>query len=68
PMPMNDPMLDQLREAANAGGKDPRQLLAMRKLFSEELANNQRFVKELEKALASFYDKGTPATLEEYLG
>ncbi len=67
-MPMNDPMLDQLREAANAGGKDPGRLLAMRQLFSEELASNQRFVKQLEEALASFYDKGTPATLESYLG
>jgi mannitol 2-dehydrogenase len=68
PMPMNDPMLDQLREAANAGGKDPRRLLAMRQLFSEELAGNQRFVKQLEEALTSFYDKGTAATLEEYVG
>jgi mannitol 2-dehydrogenase len=67
-MPMNDPMLDQLREAANAGGKDPRRLLAMRKLFSEELAGNQRFVQQVEEALVSFYDKGTAATLEEYLG
>src|ERR1700726_3350878 len=29
PMPMNDPMLDQLREAATAAGKDPGRLLAM---------------------------------------
>jgi mannitol-1-phosphate/altronate dehydrogenase len=41
--------------------------LAMRQLFSEELASNQRFVKQLEEALASFYDKGTAATLEEYV-
>ncbi|HXM24991.1 MAG TPA: mannitol dehydrogenase family protein [Chthoniobacterales bacterium] len=68
PMPMNDPMLDQLRDAANAGEKDPRRLLAMRQLFSEELASNQRFVQQLEQALASFYDKGTAATLEEYVG
>src|SRR5260370_38471786 len=65
---MNDPMLNQLRDGPKAGGKDPRRLLAMRKLFSEELASNQRFVRQLEEALASFYDKGTAATLEEYLG
>src|SRR5258708_4242928 len=65
PMPMNDPMLDQLRDAANAGGKDPRRLLAMRQLFSEELARNQRFVQHLAHAPASFYDKGTAATLGE---
>lgn len=67
-MPMNDPMLDQLREAAIAGGKDPRRLLAMRQLFSEEVANNPRFGKEVEEALASFYEKGTAATLAEYVG
>jgi mannitol 2-dehydrogenase len=68
PMPMNDPMLDQLRAAAIAGGKDPRPLLAMRQLFSEELASNPQFVKQVEEALASFYDKGTAATLKEYVG
>jgi mannitol 2-dehydrogenase len=68
PMPMNDPMLDRLCEAAIAGGKDPRPLLAMRQLFSEEMASNPKFVKEVEQALASFYDKGTAATLEEYVG
>src|SRR5260221_10012194 len=67
-MPMNDSMLDQLRDAANAGGRDPRGLLAMRQLFSEELASNPRFVRQLEQTLASFYDKGTAATLEEYVG
>jgi mannitol-1-phosphate/altronate dehydrogenase len=40
----------------------------MRQLFSEELASNQRFVRQLEQTLASFYDKGTAATLEEYVG
>ena len=40
----------------------------MRQLFSEELASNQRFVQQLEEVLASFYDKGTAATLEEYVG
>jgi mannitol 2-dehydrogenase len=68
PVPMNDPMLDQLQEAAKAGGKDPRKLLAMRQLFSEELATNPRFVKEVEEALVSFYDKGAAATLAEYVG
>jgi mannitol 2-dehydrogenase len=68
PVPMKDPMLDQLKEAAAAGGKDPGRLLAMRQLFSEEVATDPRFVKEVEVALASFYDKGTAATLEEYVG
>lgn len=68
PMPMNDPMLPQLQEAAIAGKKDPRPLLAMRQLFSEELVTNPRFVKEVGDALASFYDKGAAATLAEYVG
>src|SRR5260370_676648 len=68
PVPMNDPMLDQLRDAANAGGKYPRRLLPMRQLFSEELASNQPFVRQLEEELARFYAKETAATLEEYLG
>ena len=68
PLPMNDPMLPQLQEAALAGGKDPRPLLAIRQLFSEELATNRRFLQEVGDALTSFYDKGTAATLAEYLG
>jgi mannitol 2-dehydrogenase len=67
PMPMQDSLLKQLQDAAKAGGKNPERLLAMHQLFSEELVSNQRFVQEVEAALASFYEKGTAATLEAYL-
>jgi mannitol-1-phosphate/altronate dehydrogenase len=59
--------LDQLKAAAAAGRKDPLPLLAIRQLFNEELAGNQRFVQQIEEALVSFYDKGAAMTLEEYV-
>jgi mannitol 2-dehydrogenase len=68
PVPMQDQLLDQLKEAAISGGKNPHRLLTIRQLFSEELGTDARFTKEVEEALASLYDKGTAATLEEYVG
>ena len=65
-MPMIDPMADKLRERALAGGKDPHSLLAMREVFSEEVANAKPFVEEVSGALRSFYDEGTRATLAKY--
>ena len=65
-MPMIDPMADKLRERALAGGKDPHNLLAMREVFSEELANAKPFVDEVSEALRSFYDEGARATLAKY--
>jgi mannitol 2-dehydrogenase len=66
PMPIIDPMADKLRERALAGGKDPHSLLAMREVFSEELANAKPFVDEVSEALRSFYDEGARATLAKY--
>jgi len=37
-MPMLDPLAPTLRQRAKAAGRDARQLLAMREIFSEELA------------------------------
>jgi mannitol 2-dehydrogenase len=68
PVPMQDRLLDQLKAAATAGTRDPRRLLTIRQLFSEELAGNQRFVQQVEEALVSFYDKGAAATFEAYVG
>jgi mannitol 2-dehydrogenase len=62
-MPMLDPMAATLRERAKAAGKDARQLLAMREVFSEELGNSPAFVKEVTDILNSFYTEGTRATL-----
>ena len=63
---MIDPMAEKLRERARAGGKDPGNLLAMREVFSEQLANAAPFVDEVSTALRSFYEKGAKATLAKY--
>src|SRR4029077_4038597 len=62
-MPMLDPMAPFLRERAKAAGKDARQLLGMRKIFSEELANSPAFVKQVSETLKSFYEEGARSTL-----
>jgi mannitol 2-dehydrogenase len=62
-MPMLDPLAPALRERAKAAGKDARQLLNMREVFSEELANAPAFVKEVSDTLNSFYAEGARATL-----
>jgi mannitol 2-dehydrogenase len=62
-MPMLDPMAPILRERAKAAGKDARQLLAMREIFSEELANSPAFVKQVGETLESFYEEGARSTL-----
>ena len=62
-MPMLDPMAPKLRERAKAAGKDARQLLGMREVFSEELANAPDFPKQVSDTLNSFYEEGARATL-----
>jgi mannitol 2-dehydrogenase len=62
-MPMLDPMAPKLRERAKAAGKDARQLLGMREIFSEELANAPAFVKQVSDTLNSFYEQSARATL-----
>ena len=60
---MKDPMAVCLKELAKAGGKDPGRLLAVREIFSEELANSPRFVNLVKDMLSSFYERGARATL-----
>jgi len=62
-MPMLDPMAPFLRERAKAAGKDARQLLGMREIFSKELANSPAFVKQVSETLESFYEEGARSTL-----
>ena len=66
-MPMLDPMAQTLRERAKAAGKDARQLLGMRDVFSEELANSLAFVKQVSDTLQSFYEEGAKSTLVKSL-
>jgi mannitol 2-dehydrogenase len=67
-MPMLDPMAPSLRERAKAAGKDARQLLNMREVFSEELANAPTFFKQVSETLNSFYEAGARATLVKSIG
>jgi mannitol 2-dehydrogenase len=62
-MPMLDPMAPKLRERAKAAGKDASQLLGLREVFSEELANAPAFAKQVSDTLNSFYADGARATL-----
>jgi mannitol-1-phosphate/altronate dehydrogenase len=39
----------------------------MREVFSEELANSERFIKEVTEPFESFYQNGAKATLERWL-
>jgi mannitol 2-dehydrogenase len=66
-MPMLDPMAETLRERAKVAGKDARRLLAMREVFSEDLANSPAFVKQVTDTLQSFYEEGARSTLEKSL-
>jgi mannitol 2-dehydrogenase len=60
---MKDPMAPRLRELAQAGGKDTSRLLALREIFSEELAGSARFTSQVSEILDSFYQRGARATL-----
>jgi mannitol 2-dehydrogenase len=62
-LPMLDPMAQTLRERARAAGRDARQLLAMREIFSPELASSPAFVKQVTDTLHRFYEEGARSTL-----
>jgi mannitol 2-dehydrogenase len=64
---MRDPLAPRLRAIAQAAGKDPEPLLAVREIFSAELANSPRFVQTIKDQLASLYEQGARATLVEAL-
>jgi mannitol 2-dehydrogenase len=64
-MPMLDPMAKTLRERAATAGRDPKQLLGMREVFSETLANSPAFAKQVAETFNSFYQEGARATLRK---
>ncbi len=67
PIAINDPIATELQNRAQAGGKDPAQLLALGDLFGTDLPENRIFVAELRRALESLYAYGARATLQKYL-
>src|SRR6516162_3550114 len=62
-MPMLDPMAQTLRERANAAGRDAKQLLGIREVFNENLANSPALIKQVSETLRSFYEEGARSTL-----
>ncbi len=66
PIPLADPLADELRARANEGGADPRSLLNLRQLFGN-LADNASFVEELGMSLRALDAHGAKATLRASL-
>lgn len=64
---MKDPMAPRLAAIAKSAGKDPTPLLAIREIFSEELARSPRFVNRVREILLDFYDLGARATLKQII-
>lgn len=62
---MKDPNAEKLHKIAVASAKSPDQLLALRELFSDELANSARFTNLVKQLLDDLYSKGAQAALNE---
>jgi mannitol 2-dehydrogenase len=67
PIPINDPMADELVKRARAGGPDPRPLLEMRALFGDVLPRAPRFVQLVEEFLGALHREGPRAALQRCL-
>ncbi len=65
---MQDPMAPRLRAIAQAAGQDPAPLLALREIFSAELAGSPEFTQQVRAFLSSLYERGARATLAQALG
>lgn len=61
-----DPMKEKLTSLAKKGGQDAGALLSIREIFGDMLPGSY-FGHEVKRALASFYEKGAAATLEEWV-
>jgi mannitol 2-dehydrogenase len=61
-----DPMIDELKAAAEAGRGGPSQLLEIKNLFGDDLRECKRFTDEMEQAMKDIAEKGVLKTLEEY--
>ena len=64
---INDPMAEALIAKAKQGKTDPRPLLAMKEIFGEFLPQSEMFVNLLQQDLASLYQSGARATLQQAL-
>ena len=58
PIEIKDPLANELRRAAQAGGRDPRPFLNLTHVFGADLAANETFVHGVEQALGNIEDQG----------
>ncbi|HUS68942.1 MAG TPA: mannitol dehydrogenase family protein [Kofleriaceae bacterium] len=65
---VDDPLAAELQARAHAGGADPSPLLRFARVFGDDLASAPSFVREVETALASLYQRGARATLAATAG
>ncbi|BDG01634.1 mannitol dehydrogenase family protein [Anaeromyxobacter oryzae] len=63
PLPINDPMADELVRRARAGREDPGPLLGMRELFGDTLPSAPRFMSLLQELLRAYWREGPRAAL-----
>ena len=64
---IEDALAPELQRRAREGGKDPRNLLACRALFGDDLLQHHELVAELGRLLAGLYDEGVRATLRRVM-
>lgn len=67
PIQVDDPMREQLQALAKAGGTDPRQLLSIETLFSDDLRADKRFIDEVTTAMKLIAQDGVMATMPKYV-
>ncbi len=68
PLPINDPMSEELMRRARAGGESPHELLGLTKLFGNVLPVSPPFVTYLEEALRTLHREGPRKGLAKCLG
>ncbi|KAJ5972560.1 Mannitol dehydrogenase [Penicillium vulpinum] len=61
-----DPMLNELRAAAEADRGGPEGLLQIKNLFGDDLRSDERFITEMKKAMKDIAEKGVLETLKIY--
>jgi mannitol 2-dehydrogenase len=67
PLPINDPMSEELVRRARAGGESPHELLGLAKLFGNVLPVSPAFVTYLEEALKALHRDGPRQALVKCL-
>ena len=67
PLPINDPMSEELVRRAKAGGERPQELLGLKKLFGDVLPASPAFVGYLEEALRTLHRQGPREALAKCL-